>query len=690
MRLPIFFILLSILSFNTVKASHNAALDLIYEYTGTPNEYKVSLKFYYDCTSSTSLGSTLTIDYDSDLKGSSGTLSLSLISGPLEVDQPCLPGPTNCQDPNSPYIGIYEYVYEGTLTLPSKSTDWVISYTSCCRNAALSTLTNPSSQDFYVSALINNTDAPENSSPYFQALPVPQLCAGNHYDLSQMAAEKDGDSLRYTLMEAEGGPYPGVSLLSSYISPYTPDYPISSSSGFTIDSTNGNLAFTPNLEQMAVACILVEEFRFDTVSLVWEKIGSIKRDMEMIIIGDCLDDSKQYYLTVSPDPNNPDSLVEAACMDTLITIYTSDSVQCGSIATDGSDFRMLNPNGYPIPVVAANAVNCYAGYTNEIQLHLASPMNQNGTYYIWTKKGYDQNSLITFCGFQLAEFDTLTIYVDSCPDLKIDLRNVTVVNNDSIAMKWNLPTNAYPMVDWTVIFKQYNIYRSLLPNGFYSYLGSTYGINDTAFTDNTVDVQTTAYDYNIKVELSNKYTSPSSDSIQSILLTCGQNTIDSTKIDLAWTEYWGWTSPTYEIYHATTNGSWTLMGITNNTNYSFDKPVDANDYKVKVTTSYQLNSSESLISESNWCEYNVPLYKVVIPNVFSPNGDGKNDFLEFDNLEQYKNTQLNIYNRWGRRVYQSDNYKNDWDGAKLTGGTYYYILEFTDGTIKTGTITLLK
>lgn len=689
----IFIVLLFIMSTLHVNASHSVALDLQYEYAGTANKYTITLKFYYDCSSSVSMGSTETVDYDSDIYGYNGSLTLNLISGPLEVNQPCLPGATNCTDPNSPYIGVYEYVYEGTLTLPYASTDWVISYYGCCRNYAVSTIQNPGSKDYYVSALLNNYDAPTNNSPYFQALPVPQLCVGNHYDLSQKAVEDDGDSLVYTLMVAEEGPYPGVSMLSEYISPYTPDYPISSSSGFTIDASNGNLSFSPNLEQMAIVCVLVEEYRFDTLNNTykWVKVGSIKRDMQLIVISDCYDDSKQYYLSVSPDINNPDSLIQAECMDTIITIYTSDSVQCGSIATDGSDFRMLNPKGNPIPVIWASAVNCYAGYTNEIQIMLANPMNQNGTYSIWTKVGYDGNSLITFCGFQLAEFDTLTINVDSCPDLTMDLQNVTVLDNDSIGMVWRLPDNAYPTVDWKTIFKQYNIYRSLLPAGFYNYLGSTYGINDTLFYDSNVNVQTTNYNYEVEVELTNSYTSSVSDSIQSILLACEVSPADTMQINVEWTAYWGWDNPSYDIYHSSGSGStWTKLGTTTSTDFTFDKPIDANTYKIKVMTSHQVNTGLTFVSESNVCEYEVPLYAVNIPNVFSPNSDGVNDNLTFKNLEQYPNTHLKLYNRWGRKIYENENYQNDWDGDNHSGGTYFYIMEYLDGTVETGTVTLFR
>ncbi|MEZ5173780.1 MAG: gliding motility-associated C-terminal domain-containing protein [Bacteroidia bacterium] len=52
-----------------------------------------------------------------------------------------------------------------------------------------------------------------------------------------------------------------------------------------------------------------------------------------------------------------------------------------------------------------------------------------------------------------------------------------------------------------------------------------------------------------------------------------------------------------------------------------------------------------------------------VPNAISPNGDGKNDFLKIPFLSGYPENQVYIYNRWGRKVYEATNYKDDW-GAK--------------------------
>lgn len=79
-----------------------------------------------------------------------------------------------------------------------------------------------------------------------------------------------------------------------------------------------------------------------------------------------------------------------------------------------------------------------------------------------------------------------------------------------------------------------------------------------------------------------------------------------------------------------------------------------------------------------------------IPEAFSPNGDGINDKFEIKGLAKYNTVQIEIFNRWGNIVYQSNNYGNKagqsgfWDGTATNGvrigsgpvpsGTYYYIL----------------
>ncbi len=74
--------------------------------------------------------------------------------------------------------------------------------------------------------------------------------------------------------------------------------------------------------------------------------------------------------------------------------------------------------------------------------------------------------------------------------------------------------------------------------------------------------------------------------------------------------------------------------------------------------------------------------EVVIPEGFSPNGDGFGDAWEIGGLEDYPNASLLVFNRWGRELYTSVPYENGWNGVGnrngadlLPTGTYFYILD---------------
>ena len=67
--------------------------------------------------------------------------------------------------------------------------------------------------------------------------------------------------------------------------------------------------------------------------------------------------------------------------------------------------------------------------------------------------------------------------------------------------------------------------------------------------------------------------------------------------------------------------------------------------------------------------------EVIIPNAFSPNGDGMNDVFEIKYLGFFESPELRIFNRWGNQIFMSENYKGDWKGDDYPEGTYYYILD---------------
>ena len=65
----------------------------------------------------------------------------------------------------------------------------------------------------------------------------------------------------------------------------------------------------------------------------------------------------------------------------------------------------------------------------------------------------------------------------------------------------------------------------------------------------------------------------------------------------------------------------------------------------------------------------------VFPNIITPNGDGLNDYFKIKGLEYTSGWSMTIFNREGRKVFESKDYRNNWNAPDLSDGVYFYIME---------------
>jgi len=95
-------------------------------------------------------------------------------------------------------------------------------------------------------------------------------------------------------------------------------------------------------------------------------------------------------------------------------------------------------------------------------------------------------------------------------------------------------------------------------------------------------------------------------------------------------------------------------------------------------------------------ELSVKVFKpVTVPNAFSPNGDQMNDRWVLTNLAEYDDCTVEVFNRYGQRVYYSEGYRTPWDGTYkghlLPQATYYYIIKLNHGFAPlTGYVVILQ
>lgn len=88
----------------------------------------------------------------------------------------------------------------------------------------------------------------------------------------------------------------------------------------------------------------------------------------------------------------------------------------------------------------------------------------------------------------------------------------------------------------------------------------------------------------------------------------------------------------------------------------------------------------------------------IIPNnILTPNGDGDNDIWIIEDIKQYPENEILVFDRAGQQVFYSKNYQNNWDGKiegkTLNEGAYYFVIKITDGMkseIKKGYLTIIQ
>ena len=163
------------------------------------------------------------------------------------------------------------------------------------------------------------------------------------------------------------------------------------------------------------------------------------------------------------------------------------------------------------------------------------------------------------------------------------------------------------------------------------------------------------------------------------------------------------TTTTVFVYHPTANYSglnesfYTVESILQLTNQSsgaasYKWKLCDNEFSTNTNISLPVkdtgNCCITLIANINSCTDSitkcfkiVPESSISVPNVFTPNGDTKNDLFKVSSTG-LKSLNCMIYDRWGLKMYEWDGINGSWDGNSKTGtapdGTYFYIINYTD------------
>jgi gliding motility-associated-like protein len=348
-------------------------------------------------------------------------------------------------------------------------------------------------------------------------------------------------------------------------------------------------------------------------------------------------------------PTPMDSLTIPKCEPDSLVLIFKKNIKCTSIEPSGSDFFITGP--YPVTITAATA-NCVRGGSNRIVLKLSAPLQVSGNFLVNLKTGTDGNTLIDECDVETVLPDDVAFVIKDTVNA-----NFTEIINYSCALNTvNYLHNGANTVDnWLWDFDTSP--NSSLQNPVINYTNfepktTTLVVSNGVCTD-TATKQIIFENYLIAnfdvtdIICPNKPASFNNNSIGNNLTyswTFGNGNVANVK------------DPTPQTY----------------------VPLLSADYDARprliITNSFGCNDTAYRNAKVVYSCF------IAVPTAFTPNGDGKNDFLY--PLKAYKSSNLSfsVYNRFGQRVFYSNDWQQKWNG-KFKGipqnaGTYVWILDY--------------
>jgi gliding motility-associated-like protein len=159
-------------------------------------------------------------------------------------------------------------------------------------------------------------------------------------------------------------------------------------------------------------------------------------------------------------------------------------------------------------------------------------------------------------------------------------------------------------------------------------------------------------------------------------------------------------SVTCNIPNRTIKYCWTPLSVCPDSSCASIDSLKPGSYFVRVRVTYTLGgvikTDSSIVQNFLIQDLKIPC-QVKIFNAVTLNGDGINDTWQIDNISEFPDNEVKIFNRWGEKVFDTkkyDNLKNSWpekDNNKLLSSTYFYIIDLGDGSpLIKGWIELLK
>lgn len=365
----------------------------------------------------------------------------------------------------------------------------------------------------------------------------------------------------------------------------------------------------------------------------------------------------------------PKSILKPGCsgisdtLDVLINVELQtetprgDTTVCSNLV-DGNIYNIINTNGSTYNWGVSGGAIVSGQGTNEVSVNWIG----EGLQKIWVEE--ESITSDTIC-FGVSDTLSVLVFMDTTG---IDINYISTNFDDetAIMLDWGIRDSINVNNDILIIRRDNN-------SGTWTII-SNEDKTTNFFEDLDLNTDETIYQYKLQIASACDLIKESIQHESMLLNVIGSE--DSDRILLSWNDYSGWSNGVdrYEVWRKVDGSSWEILTKTSVTTLVTETAREGFRHQFRIKAQEQ-NGNGFSWSNIQEIEYK---HDIFIPNVFTPNGDGKNDVFLINKLEIFPNNELRVFNRYGKEVHFVENYKNLWDGEKLPDGIYYYYLILKD------------
>ena len=625
--------------------------------------------------------------------------------------------------------GTYEFI----ITVPIRNTPYQIGYQRCCRNESITNIPNPGRWGAaYTVEISADAQRLGNSSPVFKSFPPLVICKDFALDFDHSAVDEEGDQLVYEFCsplhaggtrDVRGGrcvrgaippqcdcvrpfadecvpPFAKVPFKVAY----SPQYPLAGNPKVTINPITGQITGVPKLAGQFVVGVCVKEYRNGVL------LSKIRRDFQFNVT-DC---EPTVVAQIDNDGVIDDHTVKLdVCGENMLSIknksylrnyiynynwYFDLKGQIKKFTTWDVDVTFPDTGSYKGKLVLNKGLKCVD--STDIVVNIYPKIEADFVYDYDTcnptpvrfeDQSVSGSGAVT--GWQWDFGDRQGASTLQNPSYQYDKPGKKLVflratdKNDCTATK-EKEINWYPAP--AIIIIDPSKFEGCAPGEIFfenlsSPIDSTYKVEWDFGDDQTGEAISPHHTYQKpgKYSVKVKITSPIGCTIEDFYE-------DWIHIQEGPEADFDFDPKKLTNFHTTTNFdnlskrsvSWQWIFDDRDVYYEEDLTYTFKDtgvHKIILVAFHRNGCTDTIIKYIDV----VPTDKFVMPNAFTPNGDGTNDYFIGKGYEEgISEFQMQIWDRWGAKVFETEDLRQGWDGTlnnrgkPMPGGVYLYIVRY--------------